>query len=115
MSKKMSTMPIKLPNLLASALIIGFGYSSVSVAMDGKAVYEKTCKTCHATGVMGAPKLGDKADWAARAGQGKDVLADHAIKGFKGKKGTMPPKGGNPKLSDDEVKVAIDYMLDSAK
>jgi len=108
-------MASKFPTLLASALITSFCLSHTALAMDGKAVYEKTCKTCHATGVMGAPKLGDKKDWGERVAKGKDSLAQNAIKGYKGKKGMMPPKGGNPKLTDDEIKAAIDYMLDSAK
>ncbi|HEC18639.1 MAG TPA: cytochrome c5 family protein [Gammaproteobacteria bacterium] len=86
-----------------------------SALADGKATYEKTCKMCHATGMAGAPKVGDKADWAARSKQGLDTLVQHAIKGFKGSKGMMPPKGGNPGLSDADVKAAIQYMLDQSK
>ena len=115
MRKNVLIIPNKLSAVCATALIISFGFSHTSFAMDGKGVYEKTCKTCHATGVMGAPKLGDKKDWSERVAKGKDTLAQNAIKGFKGKKGMMPPKGGNPKLTDDEIKAAIDYMLDSAK
>jgi len=74
---------------------------------DGKAVYDKTCKMCHTSGLAGAPKLGDKADWAARSKQGVDTLVQHAVKGFKGSKGMMPPKGGNPSLSDTDVKAAV--------
>jgi len=115
MRKNDTITPRKYPTLLASAMIVSFGLSHTAFAMDGKTVYEKTCKTCHATGVMGAPKLGDKKDWGERVAKGKDSLAQNAIKGYKGKKGMMPPKGGNPKLTDDEIKAAIDYMLDSAK
>ena len=85
------------------------------VAADGKAIFESTCKMCHGTGIAGAPKLGDKADWAARSKQGIDTLVQHATKGFKGTKGMMPPKGGNPALTDADIKAAVQYMLDAAK
>lgn len=76
----------------------------------GKSVYGKACALCHAAGVSGSPKPGDKADWGERMAQGKDVLYKHAIEGYTGKKGLMPPKGGNAGLSDDDVKAAVDYM-----
>ena len=58
---------------------------------DGKAVYEKTCAVCHATGLAGAPKFGDKAAWAPRIATGIDALHNSALHG----KNAMPPKGGN--------------------
>lgn len=76
----------------------------------GKSVFSKTCALCHATGVGGAPKKGDKADWAPRIAQGKDTLYKHALEGFTGSKGMMPPRGTGASLSDDEVKAAVDYM-----
>jgi cytochrome c5 len=82
---------------------------------DGKAVYDKACTACHTAGIAGAPKTGDKAAWAPRIAQGANVLYDHAIKGFQGKAGVMPAKGGNTALSDDEVKAAVDYMAGQAK
>jgi cytochrome c5 len=66
---------------------------------------------CHQTGAAGAPMVGSKADWAPRIAQGKATLYEHAIKGFQGKTGTMPPKGANPALSDDDVKAAVDYLV----
>lgn len=77
----------------------------------GKSVYNKTCALCHAAGVAGAPKPGDKDDWGPRIAQGNDTLYKHAIEGFTGSKGVMPPKGGSTSLSDDEVKSAVDYMV----
>jgi cytochrome c5 len=77
----------------------------------GKSVYNKTCAMCHAAGVAGAPKPGDKADWDPRIAQGNDLLYKHALEGFTGSKGQMPPKGGAPALPDDEVKAAVDYMV----
>ena len=81
----------------------------------GKKVYDTTCMACHAAGVAGAPKFGDKAAWAPRIAQGIDTLHTHALKGFQGKAGMMPPKGGNMSLKDDEVKAAVDYMVSQAK
>lgn len=77
----------------------------------GKSVYNKVCAMCHAAAVAGAPKPGDKADWAPRIAQGKDTLYKHAIEGFNGAKGAMPARGGSTSLSDDDVKSAVDYMV----
>lgn len=85
--------------------------ASASDLAKGEEVFKKTCFMCHATGVAGAPKVGDKADWGPRIAQGKATLYEHAINGFTGKKGTMPAKGGNPALSDADVKAAVDYMV----
>lgn len=92
------------------------GAVKVAAADDmGKKVYDKTCVACHATGVAGAPKFGDKALWAPRIAQGMETLYNHSIKGFQGKTGMMPPKGGNMSLSDAEMKAAVDYMVAHAK
>ncbi|RYF39191.1 MAG: cytochrome c5 family protein, partial [Cytophagaceae bacterium] len=64
--------------------------------------------------IAGAPKFGDKAAWAPRLAQGKAILYQHAIAGFQGKAGVMPPKGGST-APDDEVKAAVDYMASAAK
>lgn len=77
----------------------------------GKKVYGATCAMCHAAGVAGAPKPGDKADWGPRVAQGKDTLYKHAIEGFTGAKGMMPARGGSTTLSDDELKAAVDHMV----
>lgn len=81
-----------------------------SSAKSGEAVYNAACLACHTTGAAGAPKLGDKAAWEPRFAQGLDALVANAIKG----KGAMPPKGGNPSWSDEEIKNAIEFMLDKA-
>ena len=80
----------------------------------GKSVYGKTCAMCHAAGVAGAPKPGDKEDWGPRIAQGKDTLYKHAIEGFTGAKGMMPARGGASSLSDDDVKAAVDFMADQS-
>lgn len=85
------------------------------VAADGKAVYDQACMACHAQGVAGAPKLGDTEAWADRIAQGEETLYDHSINGFQGDAGVMPPKGGFANLSDEEVKAAVDYMVEESQ
>jgi cytochrome c5 len=80
----------------------------------GKTLYNGVCMACHATGAAGAPKFGDKAAWAPRLAQGTNALYEHAIKGFQGKSGMMPPKGGS-QAPDSDVKAAVDYMVAAAK
>jgi len=87
---------------------------AVASADTGKKAYDTACFACHGAGIAGAPKLGDKAAWSARIGQGSSVLYEHAIKGFQGKAGVMPPKGGSA-LSDADVKAAVDYMVAAVK
>ena len=82
---------------------------------DGKKIYETTCVACHGTGIAGAPKFGDKAAWSPRISEGNNTLYAHAIQGFQGKGGVMPPKGGNTTLADADVKAAVDYMVSAAK
>jgi cytochrome c oxidase subunit 2 len=78
---------------------------------DGKSTFDSVCTVCHTAGVAGAPKFGNKADWAPRIAQGKAALYNSALHG----KGAMPPKGGNAALSDETVKAAVDYMAAAAK
>ena len=82
---------------------------------QGAELFKKTCAMCHQTGVAGAPKLGDKADWGPRIAQGKDTLYKHATEGFNGNKGAMPAKGGNPALKDDEIKTIVDFMVSKSE
>jgi cytochrome c5 len=78
---------------------------------DGKKTYDTTCMACHAAGVAGAPKFGDKAAWAPRIKTGVEALYGSALKG----KGAMPPKGGNAALGEADVKAAVDYMVAAGK
>jgi cytochrome c5 len=92
---------------------------AVAAASDkpksGEEVYNGGCNACHTAGIAGAPKQGDKAGWAPRIAQGAATLYDHAIKGYQGKAGVMPAKGGNAALSDADVKAAVDFMVTAAK
>jgi cytochrome c5 len=80
-------------------------------AAAGKQLYEASCQACHAAGVAGAPKLGDKAAWAARASAGVDALTASVVKG----KGAMPPKGAAAAATEADLRAAVQYMLAQSK
>jgi cytochrome c5 len=85
--------------------------SAVAIPKNGTELFEQTCSACHGQGIAGAPKAGDKAAWAPRIAEGKPTLYDHALHGYQGKTGVMPPKGGRTDVPDDLVKQAVDYMV----
>lgn len=74
---------------------------------DGITIYNTVCTACHATGVAGAPKTGDKAAWTPRITTGNAALLTSATNG----KGAMPPRGGAADLTDTELKAAVDYLV----
>lgn len=78
---------------------------------DGATVYNTICTACHAAGLAGAPKTGDKAAWAPRIATGPEALLKSAING----KNAMPPRGGGADLSDDEIKAAVEYLIGQSK
>ena len=103
---------MKFNTLAFCFVLLVFSFTSVSASDDiGQSVYTKSCAACHASGVMGAPKVGDKVAWSALITEGVDTLTHNSIKG----KGKMPPKGGNMKLTDEEVKAAVAYMMEMSK
>jgi len=84
---------------------------AAGAAGAGKKTFDAVCTACHTAGVAGAPKFGDKTAWAPRIKTGKDALYNAALHGLN----AMPAKGGNPSLSDADVKAAVDYMVAAAK
>lgn len=92
----------------AAASVASAAPAAQAGAADGKKLYDTACAACHVAGVAGAPKLGDKAGWEPRLGQGIDGLTASVIKG----KGAMPPKGG-ASASDAEIRSAVEYMVAS--
>jgi cytochrome c5 len=103
-----SAMQIKAP--------AGAGPSvALAVPKTGKDLFEAVCTSCHGTGLAGAPKAGDKAAWSARIAEGKATLYQHALSGYTGKSGVMPPKGGRTDLPDDLVKQGVDYLVSLAQ
>jgi cytochrome c5 len=83
--------------------------------LGGEEVFNMACLACHGAGVAGAPKMGDKAAWAPRIAKGMDTLHKHAIEGFQGDAGFMPPKGGRADLSDKSIINAVDFMIEKSK
>lgn len=83
----------------------------VSTTMTPKDIYDQNCKMCHQTGLAGAPKFGNHADWAPRIAQGLDTLVNAAINGIR----AMPPKGNCLKCTPDEIKATVEYMLHAAE
>jgi cytochrome c5 len=94
----------------ASSAAAGGGTESADASQAGKALYQQVCQACHAAGVLGAPKFGNKDDWAPRLKDPMDTIYNYALHG----KGQMPPKGGSS-ASDADVKAAVDYMVSAAK
>ena len=83
----------------------------VASSKSGKDVYNSVCMSCHMSGAAGAPITGKVDQWTERLAKGNDKLYSNAINGI----GVMPAKGGLMSLSDDEVKLAVDYMLEESK
>ena len=104
--------PTAAPRTAAPAAVaVAAAAPSKPDAAAGKKLYDASCMACHAAGVAGAPKLGDKAAWATRSSAGVDALTASVIKG----KGAMPPKGAAAAASDAEIRAAVEYMLVQSK
>ena len=82
---------------------------------DGKTIYDNLCTGCHTSGAGGAPKLDAVGIGARMAAQGMDELVKKAIEGFTGSAGVMPAKGGNPALTDEQVKATVEWMVAQSK
>lgn len=89
--------------------------AAATPARDGQQVYQASCVACHDAGIAGAPKVGDKGQWAKRIAKGLDALYVSAVDGIQGSAGVMPAKGGNPALSSAEVRAAVDHMVARSK
>jgi len=106
--------PRILPRIQAFGSVVMADASGPKGNLTGVDVYGQVCKTCHEAGLAGAPKMGDKAAWASRIAQGQAALVAHAVAGYQGKAGVMPPKGGNADLTDAEVERAVVHMANQA-
>lgn len=94
---------VGLASILATLIV-----PSVTVAaVDGKKVVDTFCASCHSIGLLGAPKLGNAPDWQPRIEKGMDQVYNRAMNGFN----SMPARGGNPNLTDAEIKAAVDHMI----
>ena len=83
--------------------------------LDGKTIFSNLCQTCHTNAATGAPVITDKGAWAPRVAEGLDTLVKHATDGFTGSKGVMPAKGGNPSLTNEQVKATVEWMVGQVK
>jgi len=89
--------------------------SGLAIPEDGTQLFAVACATCHEAGIGGAPAMSNHAAWAPRLAQGTATLYKHAIEGFTGETGVMPPKGGRLDVSDELVRAAVDHMVDMAR
>lgn len=87
----------------------------VAATLTGPQVYNEACIACHGSGIGGAPMITNSEAWQERIAQGMDTLRQHAIEGYSGSAGYMPPKGGRLDLSDDEIHGAVNYMVSEAQ
>ncbi len=97
-------------NLAPVGAVTTVDKSIVKAARTGEAVFNAVCTSCHSAGVLGAPKVDDKAAWTPRAAQGLDGLLKNAVNGIR----SMPARGGDPTITDEELTNAIVYMTGKA-
>ena len=102
----------KLTSLISASLFLGLsGVVLADGGESGEQVYKNSCQSCHAAGVAGSPKLGDKAAWVPRIATGIDALVASVVNG----KGIMPPKGACASCSDDDLRAAVEYMVSQSQ
>ena len=81
--------------------------SAADASVSGEAAYLEHCAGCHETGMLGAPREGEPADWESRSKLWQGVLMEHAKTGYF----DMPARGGNPALTDEQIQAAVEFML----
>ena len=84
-----------------------------SAGRSGEDVYNNACMACHSAGIAGAPAVGDQLAWAGRISKGMDALYDSGINGVAGT--GMIAMGGCVDCSDDDIRAAVDFMVDSSR
>ncbi|ULQ45110.1 c-type cytochrome [Flagellatimonas centrodinii] len=92
------------------AMLVKVSNTAKREPLSGDQVVAQVCAACHQAGVLQAPKIGDKADWQARLGQGYDTLVKHSVEGIR----QMPAKGGDPDLTEDEIGAAVKVMIEKS-
>jgi cytochrome c5 len=95
---------------VAQVVVANEASSGAENSISADAIIKANCAMCHTTGLMGSPKIGDAEQWAPRIAQGKDILINNAIKGIR----MMPAKGGNSRLTDEEVAAAVISMANAS-
>lgn len=97
--------------LILTALAGAMAGVTVVAHAEDMSIYQRNCGSCHDTGVGGAPKTGDVTAWKERIAMGADNLMRSVIDGMQGYSGVMPPRGGNPKLTDAEIRAAVEFII----
>jgi cytochrome c5 len=105
-----ATPPAETPEPAAAASAADEPAEMQTAAVDGEQVYKSACQACHAAGVAGAPKTGDQAAWAPRIAKGSDALVASVKNGLN----AMPPKGACMTCSDDELRAAVQFLIDQS-
>lgn len=98
------------PVFFLLSCLLGLSASNLALAQSGENTYKQVCASCHGSGVLNAPKFGDKAKWAPLIAEGQATLTAHAYFGVR----AMPPKGGNPNLSIEGFSDALVYMVNNS-
>ena len=99
--------PIGQIRLAKDAVTAEIPKATPSAPRTGKEIYNTYCISCHASGIAGAPMLGDKAAWAPRLTQARSIINDHVINGFN----AMPARGTCMNCTNEELIKTIDYMI----
>lgn len=99
---------------LAAVVAVVAGSELLSARSPGRITYEATCASCHDVGAHGAPRAGHALDWAPRIARGREDLYEVAMKGKTAGDRIMPPRGGDARLTDEQVRQAVDYLVDHA-
>ena len=97
--------------LLALAMLYQQSNGSDQALTQGQTIWLKNCAVCHQQGLGGAPMIGNTKQWLPRMEQGLPTLVQHALQGYSGATGEMPARGGKPALTDEEVRLAVTYMV----
>ncbi|MBK8972213.1 MAG: cytochrome c5 family protein [Hahellaceae bacterium] len=101
--------------LLSGIGLSGCADPAAEALKKGQQIWEGTCKVCHLNGIAGAPPMGNSVAWKPRIEKGEATLVSHALNGFTGNEGTMPPRGGKPALTDEDVTLAVRYMIHNSQ
>lgn len=96
--------------IAAAVIFAGIGDTHAQDDITPKDVYLFACAQCHQTGLNAAPKLGNRKAWSSRIEKGRETMYKNTMEGM----GAMPPKGGKPSLTEEQVEMAVDYMVNAA-
>lgn len=103
-----------MPMLPAACVTLVMAVAGTAAAADlseGRRIYVEVCAACHANGVVGAPRYGNREDWEPRLKRSRQDMMRSLFKG----RGSMPPKGGNASVTDAQAEAAMEYMLSSVR